>query len=290
MSPLITIITPCFDDGATLPMALASLVAQTVQDWECIVVDDGSGEAVAPIVEELGDERVSHLAFAENRGRSVARQAALERARGEYICMLDADDWYGPDKLERQLTVLRTLPELVAVGMGMFVIDEHGELQGVRSFAEETLEVHIGREHEFPATAFPPVMLRREAALSARFDPALKRSEDFDYLMRVLAGKSYGVLAEAGYVYREIYSDYSMGEALSAFRFQRQLFRSRMGQAAVKAGRGYLWTLVKTGVYGAARAVGRGEWLFTRRNRAATAEERRVFEAWREVVLGRGDA
>lgn len=45
-------------------------------------------------------------------------------------------------------------------------------------------------------TAFPPVMLRREVAKSARFDPALKRSEDFDYLMKVLAGKSYRVLAE----------------------------------------------------------------------------------------------
>ena len=282
--PLITVITPCFEDEATLPMALASLVAQTVENWECIVVDDGSGESIAPIVEAFGDRRIELLSFSSNLGRSVARQRALERARGEFICMLDADDWYFPKKLEAQLAVMEENTELAAVSTGLAVMDEDEQLIGMRSLGPPTMELYTGEEHRFPKLLFATVMLRRPVALAGEFNPGLQRSEDHDYLMRVLAGRRYGVMPEALYAYREIFSDESMGEALSGFRNQRKIFGARLRRAPLRAGTQYLWSLVKSGVYGAARAVGRGERLFSRRNRAATVAERRAFEASRARV------
>lgn len=282
--PLITVITPCFNDGATLPMALASLVAQTVEDWECIVVDDGSGRSVAPIVEAFGERRIELLTFGRNRGRSVARQRALERARGDYICMLDADDWYYPEKLERQLAVMDEHRRLAAVSSGLAVMDGDDQLVGMRSHNPSKLEIHIGEKARFPGLPFPSVMLRRSVALAESFDPRLQRSEDLEYLMRVLEGRRYGVMAESLYAYREVFSDESMGEALSGFRNQRKVFGGQIGEAPLRAGRQYLWSLVKSGIYGAARATARGRWLFARRNRAPTAEERRAFAVSRSKV------
>ena len=285
-SPLITVITPCFDDEATLPMALASLVAQTVEDWECIVVDDGCGAPIGPIVEAVGDRRIELLSFSTNRGRSVARQRALERARGDYICMLDADDWYYPEKLERQLAVMDEHRRLAAVSSGLAVIDGDDQLVGMRSHNPSSIEIHIGEKARFPGLPFPSVMLRRSVALAESFDPRLERSEDLDYLMRVLEGRRYGVMAESLYAYREVYSEESMGEALSGFRNQLRIFGGRLGRTPLRAGRQYLWSLVKSGIYGAARATGRGQWLFSRRNRAPSPVERRAFEVSRAQVRG----
>ena len=282
--PLITVITPCFNDESTLPMALASLMAQSVEDWECVVVDDGSGRPIAPIVEAFGDERISLVSFATNRGRSVARQRALDEARGRFICMLDADDWYYPDKLKRQLAVMEAHPELTAVSTGLAVIDGSDELVGMRSHNPTALEIYGGDEPQWPKVPFPSVMIRRTAALAHKFDPRLERSEDLDYLMRVLAGRHYGVMPQVGYAYRERYSDTTMGEALSGFRNQRKVFRARLRRAPLAAGRQYLWSLVKSGIYGAARAAGRGRWLFSRRNRPASAVERQAFLASRTRV------
>ena len=283
--PLVTVITPCFEHGATLGRALASLVAQTMGDWECVVVDDGSGRSIQPVVEQVGDERIRLIRFNENRGRSAARQAALDQARGRYIAMLDADDWYFPDKLERQVRLLESRPELAAVSCGMAVIDEDDHLVGMRSINPREMIVQTGSRDRMARLPFPPVMLRRERAVAHRFDERLERSEDLDYLMRVLVGHNYGMMPQAGYAYREIYSDVTMGEALIGFRNQRRIYRRELLEHPVKAGRKVFWNLIKTGIYRAARSTGRGKWLFSRRNRPASVEERRAYEEARQRVL-----
>ena len=275
--PLVSILTPCFNDGPTLGRALRSLVGQTMGEWECVVVDDGSGRAVRPVVEEVGDGRIRLIEFGENRGRSVARQAALDAAGGEFVAMLDADDWYYPDKLEKQVAVLRARPGLVAVSSGMAVVDEDNELVGMRGFERGVFRVFRGRGDRFPEVAFPPIMIRREAVEGVRFDPALERSEDLDFLMRVLAGRKYGVMGEALYAYQEVFGEESMQEALVGFRNQRRIFRRRLGQAPLVAGRQYVKSVIKTGIYEAARVVGGGELLWKRRNRVASSWERERF-------------
>ena len=283
-APLVTVIVPCFEDGATLPMALASLGAQSWEEWECVVVDDGSREGVGPVVEAFGDRRMRVVTLSENRGRSAARQVALEEAKGEYVAMLDADDWYYPGKLGRQVEILEARRELSALSMGMAVVDRQEGLAGVRAFAVEELEVFEGQRGEPPKMAFGAVMMRGEVAKRERFDVGLERSEDWDYLMRALDGRLYGVLGEVGYVYREEYSARRMEEARVGFRCQRKIFRDRIWAAPGAAGREYLKSVVKSGIYGVAQRVGGGEWLFGRRNREATDRERAAFEEAREVV------
>jgi glycosyltransferase involved in cell wall biosynthesis len=284
-TPLVTVITPCFDDNDTLPLALTSLMTQTMGDWECVVIDDGSRPGVRPIVEAFGDPRLRLHSFAENRGRPVARQKGLEMARGQFICMLDADDWYYPDKLRWQLEVMRSRPDLVAVSAGMAVVDRCCRLTGMRTFAEDPLEIRTCQPPCPPRIAFSPIMIRRHIALAHRFNPRLKRSEDPDYLMRILGGERYGVMARPVYVYREEFSRESMNEALSAFSYQRLFYRGHLRGSPLLAPRQYLWNLVKTAVYGAARKAGRGRWLFERRNQAPTTRQRREFGYNKEEVM-----
>lgn len=102
--PLVSIIIPAYNAEATIGEALASALAQTYAALEVIIVDDGSGDRTAEIVEEVAarDRRVT-LLRQQNRGVAAARNRAIEHARGEYIAPLDADDVWAPEKLAAQV-------------------------------------------------------------------------------------------------------------------------------------------------------------------------------------------
>ena len=103
----VSVITPCYNSAAYIVRAIASVQAQSLSDWEMIVVDDGSSDESAAIVEQIiqVDSRVK-LLRKENGGSASARKMGLQCAQGEYIQFLDADDTISPDKLERQVSFM----------------------------------------------------------------------------------------------------------------------------------------------------------------------------------------
>ena len=107
---LVSIMMPCFNGEQTLPMALASVRAQSRENWEAVVVDDGSTDGTCDALQGLGEPRLRLERFDTNRGRGAARQRCLEMARGERLTFLDADDWLFPNKLALQVALMREHP------------------------------------------------------------------------------------------------------------------------------------------------------------------------------------
>ncbi|MDO6430408.1 glycosyltransferase family 2 protein [Flavitalea sp. BT771] len=103
----ISVVIPCYNYGQYLPEALESLRRQSFTQWECWVVDDGSTDETADIVQSMmgGDPRI-HYVFQENSGQPAARNTGLLHARGDCIQFLDADDLLEPEKFSRQLAYL----------------------------------------------------------------------------------------------------------------------------------------------------------------------------------------
>ncbi len=106
---LISVIIPAFNPGRFLEIAVRSVLAQTFEDWEIVIMDDGSTEALLPFGE--WDARIRVLRQ-ENKGQSVARNAAITQSSGEFVAFLDADDEWLPQKLARQLEVMQSDPKL----------------------------------------------------------------------------------------------------------------------------------------------------------------------------------
>jgi glycosyltransferase involved in cell wall biosynthesis len=100
--PRVSIIIPAYNAAALLPQTLDSIVAQTYRDWEAIVADDGSTDETAAVARDR-DPRILCVRSARNRGVGGARNLAFSRARGELIALLDADDTWLPEYLERQV-------------------------------------------------------------------------------------------------------------------------------------------------------------------------------------------
>lgn len=102
--PLISIITPVYNADKYLEETVKSVQAQTYDNWELFLINDGSTDASLKIAKILAksDKRINLITI-ENSGAAVARNTGIERARGRYLCFIDADDLWEPEKLEKQL-------------------------------------------------------------------------------------------------------------------------------------------------------------------------------------------
>ena len=99
---LVSIIVPCYNDAPYLERCIASLCGQTYSEWEVLLVDDGSTDGSEGIADRMAmaDKRI-RVFHQSNRGQSAARNLALRHAKGDYIAMVDADDWIEADFLEK---------------------------------------------------------------------------------------------------------------------------------------------------------------------------------------------
>ena len=284
MAPLISILTPCYGATDTLPMALASLRAQSLSDWECIIVDDGSRRPIAPVVESFDDPRFRLVTHGTNRGRGSARQAALDASTGQFVAMLDADDWYYHHKLERQVELLDAHPRLAAITSSMIVFDHRDRVVGRRDFSSSPLTIRRATLEAPPQIGFAPSLLRGHLARQHRFDHRLRRAEDPDYLRRVLAGRLYGATDEIHYAYCEAWSPEAIDEAFVAFDCQRRTARRDWAVAPLAMSKSWLKATARSATYAAFDAAGISPWLFWRRNQPTTEAEREHYDRQRTHV------
>ncbi len=119
-SPALTVVIPAYNAAATIRRALDSLRAQTCRDFEIIVIDDGSEDETAHIVQEEYPE-VRYIRQ-DNAGPCVARNRGAQEGCGEFVSFLDADDEWAPEKAERQLALLRARPDVDCCGTNGWVL------------------------------------------------------------------------------------------------------------------------------------------------------------------------
>jgi glycosyltransferase involved in cell wall biosynthesis len=125
-SPRVSVIIVTYNYGHFLGEAMQSVLDQTFQDWEVIVVDDGSTDNTREVVEAFGDPRI-HYVYQENQGNPAARNTALRLVKGEYIAFLDADDVWFPEKLQKQVAQLDGLAPTVGLVYGDVYLFNHDD-------------------------------------------------------------------------------------------------------------------------------------------------------------------
>ena len=100
MRPALSVMTPIFNGQSFVQRCYFMLRSQAFEDWEWVVVNDGSTDRTLEIVQGIDDERVKVVSYPRNRGRGFARQEALKAANGDWVVVWDVDDIYFPDRLE----------------------------------------------------------------------------------------------------------------------------------------------------------------------------------------------
>lgn len=122
MPNFVSVILPTYNRSHSLVAAMNSVLIQSHKDLELIVVDDASSEDIESVVLGVGDTRVKYVRRTQNGGAGAARNTGLAHATGDYIAFQDSDDIWLPNKLERQLQLLASLPEHVRVVTGAKIV------------------------------------------------------------------------------------------------------------------------------------------------------------------------
>ena len=203
---LVSVVIPFFNRTALLPRALKSVIEQTHEDLEIILVDDGSSEDASEVLSAIPDGRVRLLRHDRNRGVSAARNTGIKAARGEFISFLDSDDEWFPTKTEKQLAQLRRSGdhELVSYCLSEVFSDAKGKVIGLHDFSEEGDLLH----HALRGSAKMSVgiglcilmnelMLTREQMLRVGgFDESYRMHEDWEFLIRLASKYRFACVKE----------------------------------------------------------------------------------------------
>jgi succinoglycan biosynthesis protein ExoO len=130
-TPKVSVITAAYKAARYIGQAIESVQAQTLTDWEMIIVDDASPDETAEVVKRyLDDPRIKLIRSERNRGNGGARNLALEVAQGEWIAVLDADDWFARERLENLWQFAQEKGTLVVADLQL-QIDDEGKTYGV---------------------------------------------------------------------------------------------------------------------------------------------------------------
>ncbi len=196
-TPVVSAVIPAFNAAWCVGKAIDSVLAQSFRDFELIVVNDGSTDDTADVLAGYGDSiRVVDQA---NGGMSHARNSGIREARGEFIAFLDSDDWWLPEKLARQVTLMRARPELGFCSCSARVEDVEGRLLNLwecRSWQGSFLAHLFESGADVPGSCSAVLARRHLVQNAGAFDESLQGVEDPDLWIRLAAISEYACLAE----------------------------------------------------------------------------------------------
>lgn len=180
--PLVSVIIPCYNHGRYLANAIDSLLSQTYEHIEIIIIDDGSVDDTAIVAKKYG--QIIYY-FQKNQGLSASRNRGVEMSKGEYIVFLDADDWLLPEAIQQNLQKLQQHPEAAFVSGGhiFYYQPEDKKWEIVKEVeSDHYQQMLMGNYIGMPSA----VMYQRWAAVKFPFNTSLKNCEDYDQYFRIL--------------------------------------------------------------------------------------------------------
>lgn len=185
MTPLVSVVIPAYNAERTIAATLTSVMHQTLSDLEIIVVDDGSTDETVEVAESLGDPRLVVIRQ-QNTGHAGARNTGIASASGKYVALLDADDLWLWHKLETQLSIFESRPQLRALHCATIHVDD--SLRPVfigRCPSGENALLDVLCFRGLPGLMSTLIAERSLIDEIGRFDPSLIILQDWDLAIRL---------------------------------------------------------------------------------------------------------
>lgn len=251
MTPKVSIIVPSYNHGPFLRAGLAGVQAQTMTDWELILIDDGSRDDSVAIAREVAasDDRIQVHVNETNLGTYGTQERARLMARSEHIAVLNSDDLWEPTKLEKQLAAIGDLPVCYTLG---WKIDENGKI-------DTSEDVHADWPMQSPQELIPYLLYENRVLASSvlfradslRFEKRLRYSGDWWALLHCATDGPVALVPERLNYWRmhshntfvrsanQVHEEVKVRYAIAVEEWNRA--RARVGEAAVNRGTGMNW-------------------------------------------------
>jgi glycosyltransferase involved in cell wall biosynthesis len=172
---------PVYNCGDFLQESIDSVLAQTLHDFELIVVNDGSTDDSSQIAHSYIDKRIKVIDTIENRGCYPARNIGMRTAKGNFICVMDADDICYPERLEKQFLFLKNNPDFGMVGTAYQICDSYDILYKETDY--ETIKIMLMK---FCYLRHPTCMIRANniEKYNLYYDEQYIYASDYDWIVR----------------------------------------------------------------------------------------------------------
>ena len=187
---MISVVMPAYNTGKYIGEALDSILNQTFQDFEVIVIDDGSSDHTVDVVKSYmeKDDRI-RLIENEHGGVSRARNTGLEAAKYEWVAFLDSDDISLPERLKKQVAAMQSDPEVIVWDTAMRVMGENGEIQDEIKIRAPLTKAEFHKMRKLGETIYVctnAAIFRRDIALEVgAFDVRFSNSGDTEFFNRM---------------------------------------------------------------------------------------------------------
>ncbi len=203
--PVVTIGIPFYNAEEYLSDAIKSIFAQTFQDWELILVDDGSTDSSLEIANSIKDPRVRVISDGQNKKLPARLNQIAKEARGKYIARMDADDLCSPSRIEKQLELFAEDPSLDVVGTGMIYLDENDVPLGCYIAPPKHSEI-CSQPYRTFRLGHGTTIAKKSWLQKNRYSESTPLAQDFNLWLRTYKHSKFGNVPEALYYYRREYS------------------------------------------------------------------------------------
>ena len=196
---MISVIIPTYNRANTILRSVNSVLNQTYEDFELLIIDDGSTDNTKVLIEQLDDPRIRYIYLGANGGASNARNKGVEYANGEWIAFQDSDDAWKPNKLQMQMDYASNHPEYSMIYSSYIAhLSEHEDIyfptKPLPSVMEGNMFASLLTRNVIGA---PTMMIKRDAFLqSGGFDTAYHSLEDWEFVIRFSRDNLIGYVPE----------------------------------------------------------------------------------------------
>lgn len=201
--PLVSVVIPARNAEATIGQTIESVRRQTLADFELIVIDDGSTDGTSACARGVADPRI-RVCGLPHQGLAASRNRGLERATGEFVSFIDADDLWTPDKLEKQVEALGRRPEAALAYSWTAFLDAGGRYLFPKDATPFDGEVYLDllRYCNFVASGSNLLVRRECASQLGGFDTSLAAAHDWDFCLRAAARWPFALVPKYQVLYR----------------------------------------------------------------------------------------
>lgn len=201
--PLVSAIMPVYNEEDAIKEAIDSICSQEFQNWELIIIDDGSTDSTSRIIHQINDERIRYY-YQENKGRGAARNKGLLKARGDYIAITDADDISLQDRFSKEVRFLESHPEYYVVSGQVMHFNDREEPHSVVYYPTNENEIDKKFKKGTMAIAHPAAMVRKKAfEVTGMYSEECLRAQDLEFFLRINHHFKIGNLEDTLILYRD---------------------------------------------------------------------------------------
>jgi len=210
--PRVSVIIPTYNQDSYISEAIDSVLNQTYQDFEIVITNDGSTDQTWQIIKEKKDPRIRYFSFSQNQGVSIAANHCIRQATGELIAILDSDNIFLPDKLEKQVNFLDENPGFDAVFTHAIIIDKNGNFhRGKESYFQQLFAQNNKNRFQWLNSFFhsdnslcnTSVLIKKKCYDQVGlYDPRLRQIHDLDFWIRLCLKSEIHILPEPLVLFR----------------------------------------------------------------------------------------